>query len=99
MPEIDEGKRDRYRQFTEDIAPEDKVYIVFKGRPSVWYGHAKDTDAGRSLLEYAEEEARRRAEEDQDEYTIMCVPKTSVEIALLAKYHGVVIHSLDERDD
>jgi len=95
MSEIDEGKRERYRQLTEDIAPEDKVYIVFKGKPSVWYQHDKLD----SSLQHAEEEAARKAEEDQDEYTIMCVPKASVEIALVAKYHGVVIHSLDRLED
>lgn len=98
MSEIDEAKRLRYEQLNE-IAPEDKVYIVFKGKPSVWYDHNDHPPTGRSSLQYAEDEAARKAEEDQDEYTIMVVPKASVEIALVAKYHGVVIHALDKLEE
>jgi hypothetical protein len=94
----DEGKKDRFEQF-QQIAPEDMVYIVFKGKPSVWYDHNDHPPTGRSSLQYAEDEAARKAEEDQDEYTIMVVPKVSVEIALVAKYHGVVIHALDKLEE
>lgn len=97
MAEIDEGKKERYRQLTEDIATEDKVYIVFEGRPKVFYNHTPQSGPG--SLSHAEGEAYRMAEVSEGEATIMCVPKASVEVALLAKYHGVVIHSLDEGDD
>lgn len=93
----EETKRERYRQLSEDIATEDKVYIVFEGRPKVFYNHTPDSGPG--SLRHAEGEAVRIAEACEGEATIMCVPKASVEIALLARYHGVVIHSLDEQDD
>lgn len=95
MSEIDEAKRLRYQQL-QDIAPEDKVYMVFRGKPSVWYDHA---ETGRSALQHAEDEAARKSEEDQEDYTIMVVPKASVEIALVARYHGVVIHALDKLEE
>jgi hypothetical protein len=98
MSEIDEAKRLRYEQLNE-IASEDKVYIVFKGKPSVWYDHNDPALINYSALKNAEEEATHKAEEDQSEYTVMVVPKASVEIALVAKYHGVVIHCLDELDN
>src|ERR1044072_1053463 len=97
MSEIDDGKRERYRQLTEGIATEDKVYIVFEGRPKVFYSHTPQSGPG--SLCHAEGEAHRMAEASEGEATIMCVPKASVEIALLAKYHGVVIHSLDEDEE
>ena len=93
----EEAKKERYRQLTEDIATEDKVYIVFEGRPKVFYNHTPES--GRGSLAHAEGEAVRMAEASETEATIMCVPKASVEVALLAKYHGVVIHSLDEDED
>lgn len=96
MSEKSETKKERYDQL-QQIAPEDKVYIVFEGRPKVFYNHTPESGPG--SLNHAEGEAARLAEASQGEATIMCVPKASVEIALLAKYHGVVIHSLDEDED
>lgn len=95
--EIEEAKKERYRQLTDDIATEDKVYIVFEGRPKVFYNHTAQSGPG--SLRHAEGEAVRLAEASEGEATIMCVPKASVEIALLAKYHGVVIHALDEDEE
>ncbi len=93
MSDSDEAKRLRYEQFS-DIAPEDKVYIVFEGKPKIWYNHPGL--AGSESLRHAEEEASRLTEETQIDHTIMVVPKASVEIALVARYHGVVIHAFDE---
>lgn len=88
----EEAKRERINTYTNEFPRDDKCYIVVKGRPDVWYG---------SQLADAEEVAVRKAEEEQCEYTIMSVPIASVDMALVAKYHGVVIHALDrlEADD
>jgi len=95
--EQNERKKNRYKTFSEEIPPEDKAYIVVKGRPSAWYDHGN----GANSLVHAEEEAARKAEEEQCEYTVMVVPVASLDMALVAKYHGVVMHALDklEADD
>ena len=85
-------RQERIRAYTEEFPRDDKCYIVVKGRPDVWYGNS---------LPEAERVAAERAEQDRDEYTIMSVPRASVDMALVAKYHGVVLHALDklESDD
>lgn len=89
---FEEERRERIRSYTDEFPSEDKCFIVVKGRPDVWYGNS---------LPEAERVAADRAEQDQGEYTIMSVPRASVDMALVAKYHGVVIHALDkmEADD
>lgn len=95
--EVQDTRDKRLKQLT-DIAPEDKAYIVVQGRPRVWYCNSEN---GATALINAEEQAGRLCEETQEEYTVMCVPRASVDIALVAKYHGVVLHALDrlEADD
>lgn len=92
MSEIEETKAERLKQLV-DLAPEDKCYIVVQGRPKVWYCN---TDNGANALLNAEEEAARLCGRDEEDYTVMCVPRASVDVALVAKYHGVVMHALDK---
>lgn len=66
---------------------QDSVVIVFKGVPSTWHGPNGVT--------FAEEEAARLCERDQEDYSIMVVPITAL-TGLVARYHGVVLHSLEE---
>lgn len=65
-------------------APEDVRYIVFQGLPKNFHVN----------LEQAEIYARKQAESTCESYTIMCVHKNSLEIALTAVYHGVKIHAM-----
>lgn len=66
---------------------DDHVYIVFSGTPAIYTmdGYAE-----------AEEEAARRTEERQEPHTVMMVPQSSVDVAVVATYEGVVIKSLPE---
>jgi hypothetical protein len=73
-----------------------KAYIVFKGKPSVWYVDPDDKGSGPDALHEAEQQAARLCEQDQEPYTVLCVPQESVEIGIMAKYHGVVMHALSE---
>jgi hypothetical protein len=74
---------------------EQKCYIVFRGKPSAWYVHE---DSKGEPFRNAEEEAARRALEEEEDYTILCIPKESLEMGMIAKYHGVVLHALKNED-
>jgi hypothetical protein len=78
-----------------DMPNTEKVYIVFRGVPSVFY-IGSDKSSGYNALKDAEENAKDKTEQTQETHSILCVPKESVEIALAAIYHGVVIHSMEE---
>lgn len=79
------------------VIPGDKrVYVVVQGRPSVWYPNEND---GVNALRYAEEEAARKAEETHEDHTVLCIPIESLSFALVARYHGVVLHALDKLEE
>ena len=65
----------------------DNVAIVVKGKPQVWYGPDR--------VQLAEERAAELCERDQEDYSVMVVPATALK-GLVARYHGVVIHAMDE---
>lgn len=88
--EAQANKAERLKQLTE-IAPEDKAYIVVQGRPRVFYVNGP---GGQALLD-AEEKAAEMCAQSHEDYTVMCVPRASVDVAIVAKYHGVVMHALD----
>jgi hypothetical protein len=77
------------------IVQDDLVYLVFSGTPTVFTkGDAiiGSTDAYGA----AERHAAMLAEETHQPYTIMMVPRSSVDVAVVATYEGVVIKSLPE---
>lgn len=65
------------------------VYIVFSGTPTVFTLEDEAYAA-------AEEHAARLAEETHQPHTLMMVPRSSVDVAVVAAYEGVVIKSLPE---
>lgn len=66
---------------------QDNVAIVVKGTPHVWYGP--------DGVMLAEEQAAELCERDREDYSVMVIPKTALK-GLVAHYHGVIIHALDE---
>jgi hypothetical protein len=85
------ARRERYQRYAEAIAPEDKCYIVVQGRPSAFYG--------RDGFSAAEELAALKTEETHEEHTVLSIPIASLEMALVAKYHGVVLHALSKLEE
>lgn len=77
----------------EVIMEEDKdnVFIVFRGLP-ITFG--KDPDR-------AEIYAKALCEDNEEDYTIIAVPRKNIEESgLVARYHGVTLHALQEiRED
>ncbi|HET7640143.1 MAG TPA: hypothetical protein VFK47_15560 [Ktedonobacteraceae bacterium] len=69
------------------VGAQDNVTIVFKGLPQTWYGP--------DSVQLAEEQAAELAERDQEDYSILVIPRTALK-GLVARYHGVVLHSLEE---
>ena len=68
----------------EDLMTDEKCYLVFKGTPSpAWMDH---NDAERLAAEMCEEAG--------DKATIMVIPRASLEHAMVAVNHGVVMHAL-----
>jgi hypothetical protein len=76
--------------------PNDRAYIVVKGKPQVWYVDPDIKGSGPAALDAAEAEAARLCERDREPYTVLAVPADAVECAIVAKYHGVVMHALSE---
>lgn len=77
------------------IVQDDLVYLVFSGTPTVFTkGDAITgvTDAYGA----AESHAAMLTEETHQPHTIMMVPRSSVDVAVVATYEGVTIKSLPE---
>lgn len=81
------------------IPGEKKAYIVFKGKPSVWYVNSAEDGTGPVALNEAESQAARLCERDQEPYTVLCVPQESIELGIVAQYHGVVLDALGDCSD
>lgn len=80
---------------TKQQKTDDLVYVVFSGTPTVFAkGEVDSTSVG--AYDLAEEHAAMLAEETHQPHTIMMVPRSSVDVAVVAAYEGVVIKSLPE---
>ena len=66
---------------------QDNVAIVVKGTPHVWYGP--------NGVVLAEEQAAELCERDHEDYSVMVIPAMALK-GLVARYHGVVLHAMDE---
>lgn len=78
-----------------ETAQNDQVYVVFSGTPVV-FTEGGSTLGIRSALVAAEQCAATLAEETQQPHTIMMVPASAIDGAIVAVYEGVVIKSLPE---
>jgi hypothetical protein len=70
-----------------DIDASEKVFIVFRGTPQL-----------EGDLDSAKYTAEDMCEDVGDSATIMLIPRASLEHALKAVNHGVVLHALGEDD-
>jgi len=76
----------------------EQVYVVFRGVPTVF--REGDPIVGTDdPLALAEEAAANLAELHHEPFTVMAVPASSLDMALVADYQGVVVKTLQEKEN